>query len=870
MARARLAATSGQQSQPTRHNIAEPPPSCGSSAGALNDSSAPSLPPRLPPSERGSSAPPSRPHGSSADADAAAYAAAAKEALLRGAASGVSTSQARCEAAEAAYREARREADEAKDYEREIIDSAGRDAGASGELPRASAPAPAGTEPLDDAAADAAARSAHQAEADARASVSKALRVIIASAPGPVRALADKVASATLHMTAFDVFAATTAVGYIVAEWQTYISKGSPFDGFDEVADSALFAYEEGQFVSFQVAFKAMVERALSRGRRVSVPASMLSSSYHTEPLELPSRGSPSAGAAAAVELELARRMEAAQAARDASAAAAANLEAERALRVSLESRLSALESGGPPRPSGSGPYGPPATPGGPPPPPYTPSPMGVPPSPSMTEALALMPMPPVPSWYNIHLSAGLTLPNGFEQGPKFELLWAQGPQCREDLRTSPFTAETLCRRIQHLQKDQYAWYGNLRGVWHRDAGTQWVWYIKGSRTVEAADSLLATMLSAALQQHAAMRSESHRIVKIEISNSLTPADRVSNLFWEADKTFVPRKRAAMLLVLQSFRWEDLQSAETLWHAMDSARVLHGESPQALCEQYLSNINAVVAAEVAGGFGPGNPSERWTLAVNILSLVEDSLSSASPDDGLLEEVRLILDKDRKDAKTPLPAPPRGRGAKEPRVFNADPIHNSQPTAPLDPAEESARMLAAIKLQQDHQSEVLAAFMKGGGGGSGGARRWRHLGVPGCADLPYIISTGKIWPASWLPFEFNPARADGRVDHKLCPGCPKHVPPITITYEYGEAKELNGGMPPTRRAEGNPGPRTLQQHEALWHPIGKCYDVWDDIWQFVHEHPDDPDAERFKTPLTDREFQDRLKAHRRSRDGDTGA
>ena len=180
------------------------------------------------------------------------------------------------------------------------------------------------------------------------------------------------------------------------------------------------------------------------------------------------------------------------------------------------------------------------------------------------------------------------------------------------------------------------------------------------------------------------------------------------------------------------------------------------------------------------------------------------------------------------------------------------------------------MLAAIKLQQDHQSEVLAAFMKGGGGGSGGARRWRHMGVPGCADLPYIISTGKIWPASWLPFEFNPAREDGRVDHKLCPGCPNHTPPITITYEYAEAKELNGGMPPTRRAEGNPGPRTLQQHEALWHPIGKCYDVWDDIWQFVHEHPDDPDAERFKTPLTDREFQDRLKAHRRSRDGGTGA
>ena len=41
------------------------------------------------------------------------------------------------------------------------------------------------------------------------------------------------------------------------------------------------------------------------------------------------------------------------------------------------------------------------------------------------------------------------------------------------------------------------------------------------------------------------------------------------------------------------------------------------------------------------------------------------------------------------------------------------------------------------------------------------------GVTTCGTS--IISTGKIWSAEWLPFKFNPARDDGKVDHKTCPG-----------------------------------------------------------------------------------------------------
>ena len=860
---------------------AEPPPSHASSAGALRDSSSSS---HLPVLDRGSLPPPPVPsHRTSADAAAAATAAATREVLVRNAASCVSTTQARYEVAEAALDEARREVADAREYEREILDS--RPPGGAGAVevvPRASEGSPAPAARAGGGSGPSPANVA-QAEGDARAAVSMALRVLVANAPGPVRATADRVAGATLNMTSFDVFAASTAVSYIVREWDKYISEGSPFHGFEETATLAVVAYEDGHFASFQLAWKAAVARALAErsgitGAQGPTPVALLSSSYPSLSAE-----SPSVAVPAAVEREMAARMEA-------ECAAALELHAERARNLDLAARLSALQRApqtphhhhpgptpppppfGPPPPASHDARGPP-----PPPPPTTPpgrfGPAGsqspatgqlvaagsiVPHSPATSESIAMMPMPSPPDWYDVGLSQGLALPNGVERAPSFALIWAQGPQCREDLRRSPFTAETLCRRIANLLKGQYAWYGNFRGVWQGDVLTQWVWYIKGSRSVDASDSLVASMLSASLQTHAAFAADSHRLIKIEISSVLSPSEKIRNLFWETDKVFVPRKRAAMLLVLQSFRWEDAQSAETLWHVMDAARVMHGESPQKLCEHYLSAIAAVASSEDKNGNGAGNPSERWLLAVNILSIVEDLLSRASPDDSLLEQVRLALDKDRKDAKTPLPPVPTSRGRKEARTFSA-----SADSEVEDIDTDTMLKLRSLEIAQQRQSDIFAAYMQSGRGGGAG-KEYRHWGVPGCADVKYIMSTGKVFPAGFFAWEFNPGRPDGKVDHKTCPGCALHSPPITVTYEYKEAVEMNGGYPPTRRSEGNPGPRTLQQHEAMWHLIGKCFDVWDGIWRFVHEHPDDPDATRFKTPLLERDLQERLKTHRRSR------
>jgi hypothetical protein len=58
---------------------------------------------------------------------------------------------------------------------------------------------------------------------------------------------------------------------------------------------------------------------------------------------------------------------------------------------------------------------------------------------------------------------------------------------------------------------------------------------------------------------------------------------------------------------------------------------------------------------------------------------------------------------------------------------------------------------------------------------------------------------------------------------------------------------------------------LQNTEVIPHYIGRCYDVWDDIWRFAREHPNDPDAERFTTPLTEHQLQERLAEHRRKYD-----
>ena len=75
--------------------------------------------------------------------------------------------------------------------------------------------------------------------------------------------------------------------------------------------------------------------------------------------------------------------------------------------------------------------------------------------------------------------------------------------------------------------------------------------------------------------------------------------------------------------------------------------------------------------------------------------------------------------------------------------------------------------------------------------------------------------------------------------------------------------MNGGQKPSRSAQYNKGPRTLQPNEVVTHVPGRCYDKWGDIWRFAHEHPDDPDVPRFTQPLSEKELADRLAAHRRA-------
>ena len=85
---------------------------------------------------------------------------------------------------------------------------------------------------------------------------------------------------------------------------------------------------------------------------------------------------------------------------------------------------------------------------------------------------------------------------------------------------------------------------------------------------------------------------------------------------------------------------------------------------------------------------------------------------------------------------------------------------------------------------------------------------------GVLDLPYIVSTGKIWPKDFLKFEFNPARKDGKCSHELCFGCQKHSPPITVTHEYEAFLKLNDGHPPTRNARNNKGSRYERHRRGL--------------------------------------------------------
>ena len=636
--------------------------------------------------------------------------------------------------------------------------------------------------------------------------------------PITVRNAAFEALDAAQQASGGDIYEVIAAISLLVQQHHNYIAEGLPYDNFDGVTRRAAALLASGERPSFASAW-AEVEKDARRRRR-----------------ERDEKKEANLKAAAAISDALERERNERRHERVAMAAA---LEAERNARKKAEATAATLSAPPPPPPDAP----PPPPPAPPPPPPSGGGPttsvgtvVPEPSAPTLPPSLANIVMPQAPLWYDCELAEGLS--HEWSRPCDFSVIWEEGPQYLHDLKTPPFTSENLCQRLAGLRPLQFAQYCNLRGVWMESLAALFVWYIKNGRAVQASHSMLAKVLAASLQKHSAFSAERPRIVRVETSASLTPEQRILRFIHLGDKIMIPRNRASMLLVLQSFNWKDGQSAFRLFQDMDLARVEHNEPIKTLFQQYLSNVHQVVSQEQSRGVKPEEPSPRWLLAVQILTLVEAKLSLPDPDEAALDDVRLALEQDRRDAQTPLPPVPspagRGRG-REAGVNLADTDFNER--------------LTSLEIAQ-----ALTAGARG---------RHTHKGVPGCADVPYIASTGKIWPKDPAPFEFNPARADGRCTHGICFACPRHNPPITQTFEYDEMQKLNNGNAPTRTAKGTPNERLIQRHETLSHVCGKCFVVWDDIWKFAHENPDDPDVPRFTKPLSSREFQDRLNAHKRT-------
>jgi hypothetical protein len=482
--------------------------------------------------------------------------------------------------------------------------------------------------------------------------------------------------------------------------------------------------------------------------------------------------------------------------------------------------------------------------------------------------------MPAAPKWHGVTVAPGLDIE--WQPCIPFADVWEEGPQQMHELRYPPYTTDTICHRLQGLTSLDFASYKNIRGLWISCLSQLFVWHVKSGRDISASKRLIVPVLSGSLQKLPAMQPQFVRISKAETQVGVDAEDRICEMIWLTDKVFIPMDRAQMLLALQSLRWEDGQTAFSLWQHMDIVRVRHDELPKTLCDQYLSNVHVVMSSEESRGFNGANPSPRWTLAVEILSLTQALLVRPLPDANLLEQIRLVLDRDKRYAQTPLP--PSGTGRVRDRGRDAGGYHSQGYLGEGIGSDSALEMqLQEMRVSQQSQQRLIDALVAGNSGGplsgpsgsslsqsaSGGrVRDYKgHQGVPGCADLPMIVATGKIYPTDWLGDEFNPARKDGKVTHKECKGCGTHNPVITATWDYKKMKEMNGGFDPTRNAQTNKGPRTLQPNEVMPHHKGRCYDVWDDLWAYKREHPDDPDAIRFTTPLGAEQLQVRLTQHR---------
>lgn len=623
------------------------------------------------------------------------------------------------------------------------------------------------------------------------------------------------------------------AVSFITGSWQQYVAAGSPFDNFDaRVRELARFV-QSGQaprMHELQLHWQSLVSEHTQRRRErdearaaAAARAACVGGAGLSEPSLLLAPPVVDPGAASSVHYEV------------------------RSVALDTPGGSSGAPRGGPMA-------SPPATAHA------TPS------SIATLGAVGRPSSPPV--WYTKDLAENLQ--TDVNTPPRhYSVIWDQGPQHPHELRNEPYTSTTLCERLSCIKALEFAAYGNNRGAWLEDLLTQHIWFLKSGRSPSSASSLLLGKLSRSMQSLTVMSARVAHIASIETKNVPafpTAADfdkRILQLVHTADRIYIPSDRGEMLLVLSKFAWKDGQSAMALWHAMDEARIQHSVPPNAMCEQYLANITAVRRTEAGRGAGPENQTERWVLAAHVLDLVNDYLSGPSPTEGTLETVRRRLECDRLHA--PMPLPPIGRTPAGKR--NADAF----PAASGDEA-----LLAEVKklqIQQQHTQQQLAALSSSPApnlagvdvaqGGAGGVAR--RMG--GAADLVYIVSTGKIWPTDAMTtlfkFLLNPERADGKCNHTQCYGCVKAQPPITVSFEWKDAKEMNGGYDPCRRASENKGPRTLQPHETICHPQPKCFEVWKVIWDWCDAHPSDPDVPRFCTPIPRADFDKLLAAHRKA-------
>ena len=182
-----------------------------------------------------------------------------------------------------------------------------------------------------------------------------------------------------------------------------------------------------------------------------------------------------------------------------------------------------------------------------------------------------------------------------------------------------------------------------------------------------------------------------------------------------------------------------------------------------------------------------------------------------------------------------------------------PVH----TPPAGDASAASTNAALASLSATLQS-AIAAFGDAGKG-YGGDRSWRYgwkgKGVrtgPGgfpktLFNLPAIIATGLIWPASTVLTWDNPERigcADGVNDGLFCIKCPFCGHERRTEMTMAAFKEANGGKGPGSGPNRVPCPLDV----ALLHRALECGRAELTVHRYLQEHPEHKDHEAFQ-PMT---------------------